>query len=165
MHTDNQLAKCCTASPVISRCCSLSEVHVVLPHPLNYPCLRGVAAKAGSVHLMFSMIWKPSRKEGARPRPKQHHTVPQGPPFSIKRLLATGSPQSISIKTHSFLKAKAHTNTSRPFCHTAHTRALLISCVGGVTTRHRNHIHLKPSSASVQPYGPLDRTGVQCLIN
>ena len=79
--------------------------------------------------------------------------------------MSTGSPQSIPIKTHSFLKAKTHTNTWRPFCHTAHTRAHLISCVGGVTTRHRNHIRFKPSSASVQPYGPLHRTGVQCLIN
>ena len=79
--------------------------------------------------------------------------------------MSTGSPQSIPIKTHSFLKAKTHTNTWRPFCHTAHTRAHLISCVGGVTTRHRNHIRFKPSSASVQPYRPLDRTAVQCLIN
>ena len=124
-----------------------------------------MAARAGSVHLISSMDRKPSRKRGARPRPKQHHTVPQGPPFSIKCLLATGSSQSIPIKTHSFLKAKTHTNTWRPFCHIAHTRAHLISCVGGVTTRHRNHIRFKPSSASVQPYGPHDRTGVHCLIN
>ena len=81
--------------------------------------------------------------------------------------MSTESPQSIPIKTHNFLKAKTHTNTSRLFCHTAHTRAHLISCVGGVTTRHRNHICLKPSSASVWPYGSqsLDHTGVQCLIN
>ena len=79
--------------------------------------------------------------------------------------MSTGSPQSIPIKTHSFLKAKTHTNTWRPFCHTAHARAHLIFCVGGVTTRHRNHIRFKPSSASVQPYRPLDRTAVQCLIN
>ena len=56
--------------------------------------------------------------------------------------MSTGSPQSIPIKTHSFLKAKTYTNTSRPFCHTAHTKAHLISCVGGVTTRHRNHIRI-----------------------
>ena len=81
--------------------------------------------------------------------------------------MSTESPQSIPIKTHNFLKAKTHTNTSRLFCHTAHTRAHLISCVGGVTTRHRNHICLKLSSASVWPYGSqsLDHTGVQCLIN
>ena len=80
--------------------------------------------------------------------------------------ISTGSPwHNQSQLKHSFLKAKTHTNTSRPFCHTAHTRAHLISCVSGVTTRHHNHIHFKPSSASVQPYGPLDHTGVQCLIN
>ena len=120
-----------------------------------------MAARAGSVHLISSM----DRKGGARPRPKQPHPLPQGPPFSIKCLLTTGSPQSIPIKTHSFLKAKTHTNTWRPFCHTAHARAHLISCVGGVTTRHRNHIRFKPSSVSVRPYRPLDRTAVQCLIN
>ena len=129
-----------------------------------------MAARAGSVHLISSMDRKPSRKGGARPRPKQPHPVPQGPPFSINQVptnhrMSTGSPQSIPIKTHSFLKAKTHTNTWRPFCHTAHAGAHLISCVGGVTTRHRNHIRFKPSSASVQPYRPLDRTAVQCLIN
>ena len=62
----------------------ISEVHVVWPCPFNCLCLRGVAARAGSVHLMFSMDWKPSWKGGARPRPKQYHHVPQGPPFSIK---------------------------------------------------------------------------------
>ena len=39
-----------------------------------------MAARAGNVHSMFSMDWKPNRKGGARPRPKY---VPQGPPFSI----------------------------------------------------------------------------------
>ena len=79
--------------------------------------------------------------------------------------MSTGSPQSIPIKTHSFLKAKMHTNPSRSFYHTAHARAHLVSCVGGVTLRHRNHIHFKPSSTSIWPYGPLNHTGVQCLIN
>ena len=45
------------------------------------------------------------------------------------------------------------------------TRAHLISCMGGVTPHHRNHIHFKPSLTSVRPYGPLDHTGIQCLIN
>ena len=40
------------------------------------------------------------------------------------------------------------------------TKAHLISCVGGVITRHRNHIRFKPLSASVRSYGPLDHTGV-----
>ena len=129
-----------------------------------------MAARAGSVHLISSMDRKPSRKGGARPRPKQHHPVPQGQPFSIKCRLATGCPpeahnQSQLKHTASSGPKHTHTNTSRPFCHTAHTRSHLITCVGGVTTRHRNHIRFKPSSASVQPYGPLDRTGVQCLIN
>ena len=128
-----------------------------------------MAARAGSVHLISSMDRKPSRKGGGLTTPIT------APPCASKTTIfnqvpighrmSTGSPQSIPIKIHSFLKAKTHTNTSRPFCHTAHARAHLISCVGGITTRHRNHIRFKPSSASVQPYGPLDRTGVQCLIN
>ena len=109
-----------------------------------------MAARDRSVHLILSSM---DQKGGARPRPKQHHPVPQGSSLSIKCLLATGSPQSIPIKTHSFLKAKTHTNTSRPFCHTAHTRARRISCVGGVTTHHCNHIRFKhrqlPSSPTV----------------
>ena len=112
-----------------------------------------MAARAGSVHLISSMDRKPSWKGGARPRPKQHHPVPQGQPFSIKCRLATGCPPEAHNQSqlkHSFLKAKTHTNTSRPFCHTAHTRAHLISCVGGVTTRHRNHIRFKPSSAKAR---------------
>ena len=115
--------------------------------------------------------WTGSRAEG------RGQTTPKTAPpcasrTTILNLVLTGhrmstrSPQSIPIKTHSFLKAKTHTNTSRPFCHTANTRAHLISCVGGVTTpRHCNHIRFKPSSASVQPYGPLDHTSIQCLIN
>ena len=53
----------------------ISEVHVVWPRPFNCPGLRGVAARAGSVHLISSMDRKPNRKGGARPRPKQHHPV------------------------------------------------------------------------------------------
>ena len=58
-----------------------------------------------------------------------------------------------------------NTNPSRPFYHTAHTRAHLISCVGRVTLHHRNQVCFKPSSTSVRPYSPLDHTGIQCLIN
>ena len=65
----------------------ISEVHVVWPRPFNCLGLRGVAARVGSVHLIFSMDPKPNRKGGARPCPKQHHPLPQGPPFSIKCLI------------------------------------------------------------------------------
>ena len=127
-----------------------------------------------------SGVWLLSRKcsfnilhgPEAEPEGRGQATPKTAPPCASRTIIlnqvptghrmSTGSPQS---KTHSFRKAKTHTNTRRPFCHTAHTRAHLISCVGGVTTRHRNHIRFKPSSASVQPYSPLDRTGVQCLIN
>ena len=39
---------------------------------------------------------------------------------------STGSPQTIPQNPHSFHKAKMHTTPSRPFRHTAHTRAYLI---------------------------------------
>ena len=130
----------------------ICEVHVVWPPPFNPPGLRGVAARAGSVHLISSMD-----REG-QAMDKQHHPVSRTIIFNqvpTGHRMSIGSPQSIPIKTA----------FSRPFCHTAHTRAHLISCVSGVTTHHHNHIHFKPSSASIQPYGPLSHTGVQCLIN
>ena len=74
-----------------------------------------MAARAGSVHLISSMDRKPSRKGGARPRPKQPHPVPQGPPFSIKCLLTTGCPPE--ALNQSQLK---HTASSRP----KHTQTL-----------------------------------------
>ena len=138
-----------------------SEVHVVWPRPFNCPCLRGVAARDGSVHLMFSMDRKPSRKGGARRAlPCASRTTILNQMLTGHRI-STGSPQSIPIKTHSFPKAKMHTNPSMPFYHTAHARAHLISFVGGVT----QHTCFKPSSTSIRPYGPLNHTSVQCLIN
>ena len=74
-----------------------------------------MAARAGSVHLISSMDRKPSRKGGARPRPKQPHPVPQGPPFSIKCLLTTGCPP----EAHNQSQLK-HTASSRP----KHTQTL-----------------------------------------
>ena len=110
----------------------LAKMHCT--HPRLNQChnirpLRGVAARAGNVHLIFSIDWKPSRKGGARPCPKRHHSASMTTILNqvlTGHRIFTGSPQSIPIKTHSFLKAKTHTNTSRPFCHTAHTRAHLI---------------------------------------
>ena len=63
---------------------NISEVKDVQPRPFDYLCPRGVAAKAGSVHLMFSKDRKLGRKGGTRPHPQQHHPVPQGPPFLMK---------------------------------------------------------------------------------
>ena len=64
--------------------------------------------------------------------------------------MSTGSPQS---KTHGFLKDNAK---GRPH------KSNLISCVGGVTPHHRDHICFKPSSTSVRPYDPLS---IQCLVS
>ena len=124
-----------------------------------------MAAKARCVHLIFSKDQKLGRKGGARPHLQQHHPVPQGPPFSIRCWLATGSPQAISQKPHSFHKAKMHTIPSRLFHHTTHTRAHLISCVGGATPPPHNYTHFTPSLPFLRPYSPYNHTGVVCLIN
>ena len=114
---------------------------------------------------VFNHLYGPEAEPegGAQAMPKTGPPFTLQTPFSIKCQLATGSPQSILINTHSFLNTQ---NTLRLVFHTTHTRAHLISYVGGVTTRHRNHIiRFKRSSASIQLYGPLDHTGLQCLIN
>jgi hypothetical protein len=54
-------------------------VYVVWPRPFICICHRGVAAIAASVHLMDLNL---GRKGGAWPHRKQHHPVPQWPPFS-----------------------------------------------------------------------------------
>ena len=44
--------------------------YMLCDHALLIVQVSGVAARAGSVHLISSMDRKPSRKGGARPRPK-----------------------------------------------------------------------------------------------
>ena len=103
--------------------------------PFNCPGLRDVAARTESVHLISSM----DRKGGARTRPKQHHPVPQGPPFSIKCRLATGSPQSIPIKPHSFLKAKTHKHFKAVLPHRPHKCSPHFQCGRGNNTLSQPH--------------------------
>ena len=117
----------------------------------------GVAAKARSVHSMSSKDQKLGRKGGARPHPQQQHPLPQGPQFSTKCWLATGSPQTIPQKTHSIHKAKCNTTPSRLFCHTAHTRAHLISCVRGATPPPHNHTHSTPLLLFLWSHSPHPR--------
>ena len=49
----------------------MHEVQGVQPRPFNCACCRSVAAKAGSVHLMYSNDRKLGQKGGARTHPKQ----------------------------------------------------------------------------------------------
>ena len=72
-----------------------------------------MAARAGSVHLISSMDRKPSRKGGARPRPKQPHPVPQGPPFSIKCLLTTGCPPEAHNQSQLYTQLPQGQNTHK----------------------------------------------------
>ena len=48
--------------------------------------------------------------------------------------------------------------------HCAHTRAHLISCVGGATTPPHSHTHFTSSLPFLRPYSPHNHTGVVCLI-
>ena len=86
-------------------------------------------------------------------------------PFPTKCWLATGSPQTIPQKPHSSHNAKMHTTPSWPFCYTAHTKAHLISCVGGATPPPHNHTHFTHSLPFLRPHSPHKHTGVVCLIN
>ena len=65
----------------------MKDIHEVkdnLPLSFNHVCCRGVAARAGSVHLIYSMDRKLGRNGGGKTHPQQHHPVPQGGPFSNK---------------------------------------------------------------------------------
>ena len=57
------------------------EIQDTQPRSFNHACCRGMAAKAGSVHLIYSMDWKLGQKGGARTHPQHHHPLPQGRPF------------------------------------------------------------------------------------
>ena len=128
--------------------------------------LRGVWLLRPEV--LFSKDRKLGRKEGTRPHP-QHYPVPQGPPFSIKCGLATGSPPEAHKESHkkpySFYKAKMYTTTSQLFHHTTHTRAHLISCVGRTTSLPHNHTYFTPLLPLLWPYSLQNHTCVVCLIN
>ena len=122
-------------------------------HALLIAYVLGVAAIAESAHLV-------DRKEG--PRHAQNSTAPCLKDHSQSRVTrCPPEAHNQSQLKHSFIKAKMHTNTSRPFCHTAHIRAHLISCVGGVIPPHCNHICSKPSLHPGWSYSPLSI----CLIN
>ena len=65
----------------------MKDIHEVKDNqPLTFSHVRcrGVAARAGSVHLIYSMDRKLGSKGGARIHRQQHHPVPQGGPFSNK---------------------------------------------------------------------------------
>ena len=120
--------------------CHLKIIDIHKPCPFNYLCHSGVAAKAGSIHLIFS------RPEGgAWPHQQQHHpwSCTSRTPISNQVLtwLATGTPLEAHKQSH-----KNHTASTRPPKHKLFhgwCRAHLISCVGGATPLH-NHTHFTP---------------------
>ena len=131
-----------------------------------------MAAKAGCVHLIFSKDRKLGRKGGARPHSQQHHPVPQGPPFSIRCWLATGSPPEAHKQSH-----KNHTAFTKPKCTQFHhdcsttppTQELTSFPVWAeqhhlLTTTPTSHLST-PLLPFLRPYSPYNHTGVVCLIN
>ena len=66
----------------------INEVHVIQLHPFNHVCHTGVAANAGSVHLIFSMDQKL-----VRPDERGY-----GTPATPINEMTTGSPQTIPLK-------------------------------------------------------------------
>ena len=118
---------------------------------------------------MFSKDRKLGRKGGTRPHPQQTPSCASRTPIPNEVLTghqkSSGSPQTIPQKPHSFHKAKMHTTPSRPFHHTAHTSAHLISCVGGATTPPHDHTHFTPSLPFSWPHGQHNHTGVVYFIN
>ena len=136
----------------------ISEVHVVWPRPFNWLSFRGVAARAGSVHLMLSMDRKPSQKGGSRLRPQQHHPAPQGLPFTIKCSLATGCPP----EAHNQSQLK-HPASSRPKC----TQILQGLSAALPTQEHTSfpvwaeqYSLITTTSASNHRHAPSGRTGI-----
>jgi hypothetical protein len=124
-------------------------VYVVWPRPFN---CRDVAAIAGRVHLMISDL---GRKGGAWPHTKQHHPVPQGPPFS-----SIDWPPELHRQSHLNHTASSrpkHTTASRPCCHTAPQDQELTSFPLGAEQHHP----IATISTSSPPYS----TGVHYVIN
>ena len=87
----------------------MKDIHEVKdnqPLSFNHVRCRGVAARAGSVHLMDRKLCR------VRTRPHQHHPVPQGGPFSRKFWPTTRSPQTMPILEHSLVNTKRMSMTS-----------------------------------------------------
>ena len=79
-------------------------------------------------------------------------------PFTTYSYVATSYISRVYItgqNTHKYSKAILP--------HRPHKSSPHFLCGRG-NKRHRNHIPFKPSSTSVRPYGPLDHTGILCLI-
>ena len=115
----------------------MKDIHEVKDNQslsFNHVRCRGVAARAGSVHLICSMNWKLGCKGGARTHPQQHHPVAQGGLFSKKFRQTTGSPgspQTMPIVWQSLDNTKRHTMTSMAFHYTPTTTTQPTTCVGG----------------------------------
>ena len=89
----------------------IDEVKVTQPSSFNHVRCRGVAARARSVHFIYSMDQKLGRKGEARTHPQQHHPVPQGGSFSKKFA------HRKSTNNGSGQHQKAHSTTPPPHPH------------------------------------------------
>ena len=118
----------------------MHEVQDIQPHPFNHVLCRGVAARTGNVHLMYSNDRKLGQKGGARtPLKKTPSCSSRTPIFNQDHRNPTTSPQTLPLTQHSLDIIKAHTMMSVPFHHTLNTMAQPTSWVGGATPPPHNH--------------------------
>ena len=100
---------------------------------VNYVCYRGVAAKAGSVHLIYLMDRKPGQMGGAG---HTHNSTILRMPILTEILpdhrMSTNNATN-TIQPHN---TKMHT---MPLHHTPHTTMQPTSCMGGAAPPPHNH--------------------------
>ena len=103
---------------------------------------------------------KPNWKGGAKPCPKQHHPVLQGPPFSIKCWLATGCmcpPEAHNQKHMASLKTKCKRPPTQEHPH--------FLCRWGNTTSSWPHLLQTIINFRLAVQSSQHTVSSQCLIN
>ena len=124
----------------------MKDIHEVKdnqPLSFNHVHCRGVAARAGSVHLIYSIDRKLGQKGGDRTHPQQHHPVPQGGPFSKK----FDRPPEAHRKSTNNANSTAQPGTMilMTFHHTPNTTTKLTSCVRGANPPPHNFTASPPA--------------------
>ena len=132
----------------------------------------------------FNILQGPEATTAGREGPDHTHSNPQGPPFSIKCWLATGSPPEAHKQSH-----KDHTAFTKPKCTQFHhdccttppTQELTLFPVWAeqhhlLTTTPTSHLRCLSSGPTVRTitlslgyqtlhwYPRLNHTGVVCLV-
>ena len=124
-----------------------------------------MAAKAGSVHLIFSKDWKLGRKGGARPHPIlcPHSQSSVDWPQEVHQKLTsnpTSNPTSSPTKTTQSQTAHNSITTAPPHHCSPH-----FLCGRNNNTSSQPHPLTFVDSPPIRPYSPHNHTDVVCLIN